>query len=217
MHNAIKTDAVYLSVDDKRSSTVLSHMAKKTGRKRTGTFRIYLLSAANASSPSIAIDATIRFTSRTVPLVDPDPVTLDDVLSTDLPWTGEFVSGDPKLDDKYVFTVTIKSLMRFDKFIYQLRELHDGKPYSDGLVHWNIHPDTVGFKYDIQSGLKQIEVVKTFQGYYESFDLLKQYLSDTGYQEQDDETWSLYDGHGGLVSKIDCTLLGIFHFHSTDT
>lgn len=210
-----KSDGLYLYGSNTRKDAILSIIRKKIGRKKSGSFKLHLISGRPEHLPAVASDICIKFVSRTDDLVTcEDPPTLDDLLFADLPWSGEFIINDDTLDRKYGFTVAVKNILRFNKFIFQLRETNDGKHYQDGLVKWTIYNSPEGFDYDIKTGLKQMEVVETFQRYYDGVETLKQYLGGLGYEEQSNEEFVLKDDVDNIVSTIDYTLLGVLFFES---
>lgn len=196
-----------------RMDSILTIVRKRTGRRKVGSFRLNLLSGRDSADPSVVSDICIKFRIKSDEDVSlDDPVLLNDLMYADLPWSGYILTGDEKLDDKYVFYSRVRNVVNFNKFIFQLRELGDGKPYSDGLVHWHMYNHPEGFTYDIKSGLKQIEVVESFQNYYAGVDALEQYLTDTGYVKENTNEWHLFDHLGETVSKIDVSLLGMMFF-----
>ena len=214
MSNVLKSDGVYAYNDNKKTTTVMSMFKKKIGRKKHGSFKLQLISGKAEKLPMVASELEVRFTTNfdETPIDFDEVVTLKDLLYSDLPWSGSFVTGDTKLDTQYLFTVNIKVVLNFNKFIFHLRETNDGKAYVDGLVQWNIYSLNEGFSYDIRAGLKQIEVVELFQGYYDGVNALKEHLLKTGYTDNGNSEWIIKDDHGNIVSKIDYTLLGILFF-----
>lgn len=206
-----KADGFYTHGSNKRRDSILAIIKKKIGRKKSGNFRLHLVTGSKTNLPAVASDINVKFITRLDTVPDADSVTLEDILHADIPWAGTFILDDETLDKKYSFTVTVKNILKFDKFIFQLRETDDGKPYSEGLVHWTIYTSPDGFNYDIKAGLKQCEVVEMFQGYYDGVNELKEHLTKTGYVEKSGKEWHLMDD-GKVVSKIDFTLLGVLFF-----
>lgn len=215
MTTVIRPKEVCILDGDEQMDSILNIVRKRTGRRKSGTFRLNLLSGRASAGPSVVSDICVKFSLKPEDHVDPDdPVLLDDLLHADLPWSGNIVVDDGKLDYKYIFSARVRNVVHFNKFIFQLRELCDGKPHSDGLVHWNIYNLPEGFTYDIKSGLKQMEVVESFQDYYEGVKALELYLTETGYIKQDSDVWHMLDDHDQVISKIDIALLGVMFFNS---
>lgn len=206
-----KADGFYTYGSNKRRDSILAIIKKKIGRKKSGNFRLHLVTGSKSNLPLIASDISVKFITRIGTVPEEDSVTLDDLLHADIPWSGTFILDDDTLDKKYSFTVTVKNILRFNKFIFQLREICDGKPYNEGLVHWTIYTSPDGFNYDIKAGLKQSEVVEMFQGYYDGVEALEEHLIETGYVEKAGGEWQLLD-NDRVVSTIDFTLLGVLFF-----
>lgn len=206
-----KADGFYTHGSNKRRDSILAIIKKKIGRKKSGNFRLHLITGSKTNLPAVASDINVKFITRLDTVPDTDAVTLEDVLHADIPWTGAFILDDEMLDKKYSFVVTVKNILKFGKFIFQLREICDGKPYNEGLVHWTIYTSPDGFNYDIKAGLKQFEVVEMFQGYYDGVEALEEHLIETGYVEKAGGEWQLID-NGHVVSTIDFTLLGVLFF-----
>lgn len=202
--------------DEMSESTVETLLSKAIGRKRSGTVRIQYVHPASTYGDRIRTIASIisykfyREMTSTEHMVDDRP-TVDDLIGADLPWVGLVQCKNEVMDERYRIEGHIRSLIQVGDFVFQIRDVKDGSPYSDGLVIFDIKEieGTDEIKVTTSTGLKQIEVVELFQGYDTALLELKEYLRDIGYIDCRDEKYKMIlSNNGDHVSTIDIHLVG---------
>lgn len=196
--------------------TVETLLSKAIGRKRSGTVRIQYIYPSSTYGEKIRTIASIisykfyREMTCIEHMVDDRPM-VDDLIGADLPWIGLVQCKDEVMDERYHIEGHIRSLIHVGDFVFQIRDVKDGSPYSDGLVIFNIKEieGTDEIKVTTNTGLKQIEVVELFQGYDAVLLELKEYLRDIGYIDCRDEKYKMILSiDGDHISTIDIHLVG---------
>lgn len=205
-----------INQDEMSESTVETLLSKTIGRKRSGTVRMQYIHSSDTYGERIRTLASIisykfyREMTSLEHMVDDRPM-VDDLIGADLPWTGLVKCKDEVMDERYRIEGHIRSLIQVGDFVFQIRDIKDGSPYSDGLVIFDVKEieGTGEVKVSTSTGLKQIEVVELFQGYDTALLELKEYLRNIGYIDCRDEKYKMIlSNDGDHISTIDIHLVG---------
>ncbi len=205
---------MYIEQSDIEDNTVEELLRKAIGRKRTGVVRMQYINGYRSYPRDINNIASIisykfyREMECLEHIVDDRP-SVDELMGSDLPWTGLVKFNDPVLDERYRVDGFVRPLVEQDNFIFMLRDLSDGSPYSDGLSIFDITTNkNEETKVITRTGLKQMEVVNKFQGYPSALANLNKRLVSLGYKKNGDGNLELFHEEK-LISTIDVTLVGV--------
>ncbi len=205
---------MYIEQSDIEDNTVEELLRKAIGRKRTGVVRMQYINGYRSYPREVNTIASIisyKFYREMECLKHTigDRPCVDELMGSDLPWTGLVKFVDPILDERYRVEGFVRPLVEQDNFIFMLRDLSDGSPYSDGLSIFDISVnENEETKVMTRTGLKQMEVVNKFQGYPEALANLHKKLVSLGYKKNDDDNLELFH-EDKLISTIDVTLVGV--------
>lgn len=208
---------IYITQDEIVEKGIEYVLMASIGRKRSGVVRMRYYQ----DQSEIESDCEVRNLSTLISykfkreMEKPthqieDRPTLLETLDGTVPWVGLVQLEDEVNDAKYRVEAYIRNMVISKDMVFQLRDLKDGSPYSEGLVLIKLRnsPDG-GVLVDMQPGLKQQVVVEEFHGYRDALDTLKDYLYSLGYQQCPNKSTHLHLYHNGeLVSTIDIALVG---------
>lgn len=210
---------LYIDQADIENGSIDKLLLKTIGRKRSGVVRLQYINGvrdvdfginAVASVLSYKFNREMESTEHQIG----DRPYVEDLLGADLPWKGLVKSRDERLDERYRIEGIIRPLVEQDDFVFMLRDTTDGSPWTDGLTVFTIDvdSDTGSRTFHTKSGLKQMEVITLFQGYFESLERLYVKLEEIGYVRKPDGSMDMFH-NGELVSNIDVSLVGVRVFN----
>lgn len=205
------SNLMYIDQDEMSEKTVEELLIKAIGRKRKGVVRIQYIHQQSVETDEIKPLASIvsyKFyrEMESVSHMIGDRPDLDDLIGADLPWIGLVKARDEKLDERYKIDGYVRTLLDENNFIFMIRDIEDGSPYSDGLSLFNIIEKDNKISVSTQTGLSQTTVVSKFQGYFEALESLKNKLFNLGYKDNGETMTLIHNGEE--VSTIDITLVG---------